>query len=110
DLSTGEMKVSQISSLDVLLNEMLSLQTKEVVVNHDVPSEVVQAFVQQQILVSYQDEGADTAEVSFVSQNISQPLALAVIKQLVVYLATTQKRHLGHLQRAQAYEPSQNLK
>lgn len=110
DLSTGEMKVSQISSLDVLLNEMLSLQTKEVVVNHDVPSEVVQAFVRQQILVSYQDEGADTAEVSFVSQNISQPLALAVIKQLVVYLATTQKRHLGHLQRAQAYEPSQYLK
>ena len=33
-----------------------------------------------------------------------------MIKQLVLYLATTQKRHLGHLQRAQEYEPSQYLK
>jgi len=110
DLSTGEMKVSQIASLDLLLNEMLSLQTKEVVINHDVASEVVHAFAQQQILVSYQEDGDATAEVSFVSQNISQPLELAVIKQLVLYLATTQKRHLGHLQRAQEYEPSQYLK
>ncbi|UTC11800.1 DNA mismatch repair protein MutS [Latilactobacillus curvatus] len=110
DLSTGEMKVSQIASLDLLLNEMLSLQTKEVVINHGVASEVVHAFVQQQILVSYQEDGDATAEVSFVSQNISQPLELAVIKQLVLYLATTQKRHLGHLQRAQEYEPSQYLK
>lgn len=110
DLSTGEIKVSLIDSLDLLLNEMLSLQTKEVVLNQSMPTEVVQAFVQQQILVSYQGDTNDTAEISFVSQNIAQPLELAVIKQLVGYLAATQKRHLGHLQRAQEYELSQYLK
>ncbi len=110
DLSTGELKTSHLHSLDSLLNEMMSLQTKEVVVNHQFPETVLAKFKQLNILVSYQDEVSVNAEISFVTQNLTDQLEVNATSQLIAYLTVTQKRALTHLQMAVVYEPSQFLK
>ncbi|KRN27439.1 mutS protein [Lactobacillus selangorensis] len=110
DLSTGEMKVSRLDRLDAVINEMMSLQTKEVVVSHEFPAATVKRFAEMNILVSYEDEVTVQSEVSFVTQHIADALEKRVLEQLLTYLIATQKRSLAHLQPAVEYEPSQFLK
>ena len=110
DLSTGELKTTHLYDVDSLLNEMMSLQTKEVVVNHHLPATLLDKFKALNILVSYQDEVTVNAEISFATQNLTDQLEIAVTKQLIAYLTVTQKRALAHLQVAVVYEPSQFLK
>ena len=110
DLSTGELKTSHLHDVDSLLNEMISLQTKEVVVNHQFPETILAKFKQLNILVSYQDEVKISSEISFVTQNLTDQLEIAATSQLIAYLTVTQKRALTHLQMAVVYEPSQFLK
>lgn len=110
DLSTGELKTTHLYDVDSLLNEMMSLQTKEVVVNHHLPATLLDKFKALNILVSYQDEVTVNAEISFAAQNLTDQLEIAVTKQLIAYLTVTQKRALAHLQVAVVYEPSQFLK
>lgn len=110
DLSTGELKTSHLYDVDSLLNEMISLQTKEVVVNHQFPETILAKFKQLNILVSYQDEVKVNSEISFVTQNLTDQLEITATSQLIAYLTVTQKRALTHLQMAVVYEPSQFLK
>ncbi|MCH4171865.1 MAG: DNA mismatch repair protein MutS [Lactobacillus sp.] len=110
DLATGEIFVSKLGAISAVINELLSLRTKEVVIPTDLPGDFKTALNQLDILVSTQGDGPATAEVSFVSQGIDSPVEQAVLKTLVLYLVSTQKRALAHLQVAVEYEPSQFLR
>jgi DNA mismatch repair protein MutS len=109
DLSTGEVWVTTLASTDDVRNEMLALQTKEVVVPPDLPDDLAQALKPLNILQSAQDLPENTAEVSYVRQDAANAGQKQVLARLVGYLLATQKRALAHLQKATVYAPSQFL-
>lgn len=110
DLSTGELKTAKLDSVDSLINEMLSLRTKEVVVDQTVTKQTLAAFANLKILLSHQDEIEDKSEVAYATQDLTNELELSVVRHLVSYLEVTQKRALAHIQKAIHYEPTQYLK
>ncbi|MBN7274432.1 DNA mismatch repair protein MutS [Ligilactobacillus pobuzihii] len=110
DLSTGELKTAKLDSVDSLINEMLSLRTKEVVVDQTVTKQTLSAFANLKILLSHQDEVEDKSEVAYATQDLTNELELSVVRHLVSYLEVTQKRALAHIQKAIHYEPTQYLK
>lgn len=110
DLSTGELKVATLQSTAQLLNELISLRTKEIVIDQSVTAATLKEIAPLKILVSHQDELTKNAEASYTTQGLTSKLELRVVRQLVTYLSVTQKRSLGHLQQAVRYEPSHFLK
>ncbi|MFD1671757.1 DNA mismatch repair protein MutS [Agrilactobacillus yilanensis] len=109
DLATGEIYVSELTDFEDVLNELLSLRTKEVVVPETLDPETRTKLAQLNILISTQADAKASAEVNFVSQGLEKTTERAVLKTLVLYLVATQKRSLAHLQVAVEYEPSQFL-
>ncbi|MGY3766234.1 DNA mismatch repair protein MutS [Vagococcus vulneris] len=110
DLSTGELKASHLADIDGIINECNSLQTKEIVLNKECSEVLMQRFEQKNILVSYQALQAPNSEESYLTAYLENSLAANAAVILVAYLSSTQKRQLGHLQQAVAYEPSHFLK
>lgn len=110
DLSTGELKVSRLTGTEAVINEVMSLHTKELVANHQVSAKFLTALSKLGILISYQDQVDARAELSFVTQRLTDLTEVKVVEQLLMYLTVTQKRSLAHLQIAEEYEPSQFLK
>ncbi|KRM88876.1 DNA mismatch repair protein MutS [Liquorilactobacillus vini] len=110
DLSTGELKSAILDSPEVLLNELLSLRTKEVVIDDSVTEKALTVIDPLKIMISHQDNCQISAETSYAMQDIHSDLEQAVLSHLLTYLIRTQKRSLGHLQKAVHYEPSDFLK
>lgn len=110
DLSTGELKVTSLTDFDAVLNEVMSLQTKETVVDKSVSKDVLEQLQTVGILISHQDETEVKSELSYLTQGVTAPEQLTVLNHLLTYIITTQKRSLAHLQRAVMYEPTFFLK
>lgn len=110
DLSTGELKVAAIDNLTTVMNELMSLQTKEVVVNESIPASLTERFKKLGLLVSRQPEIEPSSELSYVQQDLTDERMIQTVGMLVTYVTVTQKRSLAHLQRAVAYRPTAFLK
>lgn len=110
DLSTGEQKVTTLDDTDEVLNEILNLQTKEIVVDSSVPLELQQKLTKIGILISQQPVVVVKAEASYLTQNLTASLEQKIATNLVNYLTVTQKRSLAHLQQFVAYQPTRFLK
>ncbi|MEJ6400408.1 DNA mismatch repair protein MutS [Nicoliella lavandulae] len=111
ELSTGELKTSQLTDEATIINEILSLQTKEIVVDDQVNDQLLTKFKQLGILVSHQTSGQTTiAEVSYLTQDLTANVEQQAVALLVTYITETQKRDLAHLKKAVSYEPSSFLK
>lgn len=110
DLSTGELKVTSLDSFDSVLNEVMSLQTKETVVDKSVSDDVLEKLTTVGILISHQDEAEVKSELSYLTQGVEATEQLTVLQHLLTYIVTTQKRSLAHLQRAIIYKPTFFLK
>ncbi|WP_314068032.1 DNA mismatch repair protein MutS [uncultured Vagococcus sp.] len=111
DLSTGELKVSTLPDEESVLNEASSLQTKEVVLGSDLPDSLKTKLTQRlEVVFSEQYETVENAEFSFISSELSAELEQEVVNKLLAYLSLTQKRSLGHLQKATVYQPTHFLK
>ncbi|KRM19126.1 hypothetical protein FC40_GL000916 [Ligilactobacillus hayakitensis DSM 18933 = JCM 14209] len=110
DLSTGEIRVTSMSDMAAIMNELMALRTKEVVVNPDFSEENQLMIKKLKILVSVQTEIKQSSEANYVSQGIDLELEKKVLGYLITYLKETQKRALAHLQKAIHYELSNYLK
>ncbi|MHC9536487.1 DNA mismatch repair protein MutS [Dellaglioa sp. BT-FLS60] len=110
DLSTGELKTSRLSNLDNLINELMSLRTKEIVINSSLSDETIETLGKLNIMLSKQEVGENRAESSYAVQELTDSLEIAVVTDLLTYLSVTQKRSLDHLQKAVHYEPEFFLK
>lgn len=110
DLSTGEIRVTSMSDMAAIMNELMALRTKEVVVNPDFSEENQLMIKKLKILVSVQTEIKQSSEANYVSQGIDLELEKKVLGYLITYLKETQKRALEHLQKAIHYELSNYLK
>ena len=92
------------------VNELVNLQSKEVVVDGELPVEITTQFKQRNILQSHQPTVLKNAEISYLTQDLEDKAQQHVVALLVSYLLTTQKRSLAHLQKAIAYQPSSFMK
>ena len=110
DLSTGELKTTTLDSVNAIINELVNLQSKETVVDGQLPEELTDQLAKRNILQSHQPEILKNAEVSYLTQDLESPDQQHVVALLVSYLLTTQKRSLAHMQRAVAYRPSAFMK
>lgn len=110
DLSTGETFSTHLKDWEAVANELLSLQTREVVYDGSLSDANKDFLDKANITLSTPVKLAEEhAEVSYVIQNLSNSAEKEATKQLVTYLLSTQKRSLAHLQVAQSYEPTQYL-
>lgn len=110
DVSTGETFATHLKDWEAVANELLSLQTKEVVFNGILTEQNKEFLQKANITVSEPVKlDGEHAEVSYVGQNLTNKAEIEATRQLVAYLLSTQKRSLAHLQVAQSYEPTQYL-
>lgn len=111
DLSTGELKTAHLKDDDAVMNEATALQTKELVLGSEIPAELHKKLKERLGLVfSTQTELADNAEFNFLTSGLTDPLEKEATGKLLTYLAETQKRSLGHIQKAEEYQPEHFLK
>lgn len=110
DLSTGELKTSLLTTDDALINELTSLQTKEIVVDNSVSGDLRKQIKTLGILISEQNQVTPQSALSYLTQDLTVDLEKQVVEHLLMYITVTQKRSLAHLQKAVAYEPSYFLK
>ncbi len=109
DLTTGELKICALPSQEALLNELMSLDVREVVL---APGQLVQL---QHILEDYLNilishpemTELDPALLTYL-EKIDQHL-MDALKLLLLYVQETQMRTIDHLQDVEVYEPEHYL-
>lgn len=110
DLSTGEIFATHVKHYAEVVNELLSLRTREVVFAGNLSASDRDSLQKANITVSKPAElEGEHAEISYVQQKLTDSMEKAAVRQLVVYLLATQKRSLAHLQVAESFEIGQYL-
>lgn len=110
DLSTGEIFATHVKHYAEVVNELLSLRTREVVFAGELNASDRDSLQKANITVSEPAElEGEHAEISYVQQKLTDSMEKAAVRQLVVYLLATQKRSLAHLQVAESFEIGQYL-
>lgn len=111
DLSTGELKVTQMDTQEELISEMMSLKTKETVFAEGEAIET-QTLLNTKlgILISTQSKTEAAFLFQDLIEHIDSPGKQQVLKLLLQYVSITQKRSLDHLQEAEEYTTSHFLK
>lgn len=111
DLSTGELKTALLHDEEAVMNEATALQTKEIVLGSEIPEGLQKNLAERLGLVfSNQETIEDNAEFSFLTADITDELEKEATGKLLTYLSVTQKRSLGHIQKAEEYQPEHFLK
>lgn len=111
DLSTGELKTALLHDEEAVMNEATALQTKEIVLGSEIPADLQKNLAERLGLVfSQQETIEDNAEFSFLTADITDELEKEATGKLLTYLSVTQKRSLGHIQKAEEYQPEHFLK
>lgn len=111
DLSTGELKTALLHDEEAVMNEATALQTKEIVLGSEIPEGLQKNLAERLGLVfSKQETIEDNAEFSFLTADITEDLEKEATGKLLTYLSVTQKRSLGHIQKAEEYQPEHFLK
>jgi DNA mismatch repair protein MutS len=105
DLSTGEIFATHVKRYAEVVNELLSLRTREVVFAGNLSASYRDRLQKANITVSEPAE----LEGDYVQQKLTDSMEKAAVRQLVVYLLATQKRSLAHLQVAESFEIGQYL-
>lgn len=110
DLSTGEIFATHVKHYAEVVNELLSLRTREVVFAGKLSASDRDSLQKANITVSEPAElEGEHAEISYVQQKLTDSMEKDAVRQLVVYLLATQKRSLAHLQVAESFEIGQYL-
>lgn len=111
DLSTGELKVTQVDTKEEVVSELISLKTKETVF---VEGQSIEAQTELNtklgILISTQKWSEKEFLFTDLMKNVESASKQMVLKLLLTYLGETQKRSLDHLQVAEEYVPAHFLK
>ncbi|MGL4624238.1 MAG: DNA mismatch repair protein MutS [Culicoidibacterales bacterium] len=107
DISTGKLYASLISATAMALaSEILSLDTKELVVSSQLPLALYEALQQNYgltVSICEQTEPLPTALIA----SLTQTTVLPALTRLWAYIMQTQKRSLDHFQAVQFVESSQ---
>ncbi|USS91249.1 DNA mismatch repair protein MutS [Fructilactobacillus carniphilus] len=108
ELSTGELKACQLASQEAVLNEIINLNSKEVVVAGEQLTSLTTQLEKLGILVSHA-EPAPIANEQLLA-GLRSPALRQAGELLLTYVTETQKRNLAHIQPAVQYQPNSFLK
>jgi len=111
DLSTGELYCVVLDKDDkLLINELISIETKEVVISRDFNAVILDPLVSlNHITLSLEDEVSIHPDYLYIHENIVDSRLKMTICRLIHYLLHTQKRSLTHLQVATVLDSHQYL-
>lgn len=110
ELSTGELKATVLPNLNSVINELMTLQTKEVIVNPSIQKSDVKLIQKLGILVSYQTELNNSEDMDYLYVRLTNEIEKQAVTRLLTYILITQKRSLSHMKTVQPYKPSGFLK
>lgn len=111
DIGTGETRVTLLENEDAVLNEIQSVQAKEVVVQSEAQFPVIETLeTRLGIIISRQNGKIEDPILTVVLEDITELFCQDVLRLLISYLSHTQKRSLSHIQKAIRYKSDQFLK
>lgn len=112
DLSTGETKVTMLSSgFDEVLNELSMLGAKEVVISSDFDGEWQRRMKERSVMaISFEDDCGVRDSFEGLLADLNQDKLRTTSCRLINYLYRTQKRSLDHLQKVATYQINQYMK
>ncbi|MBM7650088.1 DNA mismatch repair protein MutS [Bacillus ectoiniformans] len=111
DLSTGENRVTLLNGVEEVINELSTLQAKEVVIAKQTAPELEGVLKERlNVTLSFEESADRKEEFSSLTENIEQDKLLAAANRLLNYLYRTQKRSLDHLQPVTVYHVHQYMK
>jgi DNA mismatch repair protein MutS len=109
DLATGELKVSYFSDLDDIINECLTLNTKELILDEALIVDLETIKKRLNILISVRVVEVLSDELNSLVSEIEDG-ARPALNLLLNYVSKTQMRHLSHIKPAEFYTAEQFLK
>ena len=112
DISTGESKVTQLSSnFDEVLNELAVLGAKEVVIDSSFDPVLQKKMRERDVLaISFEDNSSVDMNFSRLFEDLNQDKLKQTVARLFNYLFRSQKRSLDHLQPVTTYQIQQYMK
>lgn len=111
DISTGEIYSTHLESFEEVLDEINSIQTKELVLDESIDSKDLILLKKIGVLISkYDNKEFDEFEFTKLVSNISNNLEKDAILLLIAYMQNTQKRSLSYLQSPVSYIPNNFLR
>lgn len=113
DLSTGELKATTLKRFSDVIDELSSLEVKEIVLLKDDETTklgIANKLAERGLVISTQSEVNVNATVSFLTQPLVHENEAQVTIILLNYIFDTQRRNLDHIIPAQNYERLAYLK
>lgn len=113
DLSTGELKSTTLKRFSDVIDELSSLEVKEIVLLKDDETTelgIANKLAERGLVISTQSEINVNATVSFLTQPLVHENEAQVTTILLNYIFDTQRRNLDHIIPAQNYERLAYLK
>ncbi|MDF2039804.1 DNA mismatch repair protein MutS [Bacillus sp. CMF12] len=112
DLSTGETKVTMLSSgFDEVLNELSMSGAKEVVISSDFDGDWQRKMKERSVMaISFEDDCGVRDSFEGLLADLNQDKLRTTSSRLINYLYRTQKRSLDHLQKVATYQINQYMK
>lgn len=112
DLSTGELNVVNVShDIDLLINELMSLEIKELVTTNSF-SDKYRAHITKRLplFITISEEESMPLEIYEITANIKDVRQANSVSKLVYYLTNTQKRPIEYLKVASVVKTSKYMK
>ncbi|WP_273753472.1 DNA mismatch repair protein MutS [Leuconostoc mesenteroides] len=113
DLSTGELKTTTLKRFSDVIDELSSLEVKEIVLLKDDETTelgIANKLAERGLVISTQSDVNVNATVSFLTQTLVHENEAQVTTILLNYIFDTQRRNLDHIIPAQNYERLAYLK
>lgn len=113
DLSTGELKTTTLKRFSDVIDELSSLEVKEIVLLKDDETTelgIANKLAERGLVISTQSDVNVNATVSFLTQPLVHENEAQVTTILLNYIFDTQRRNLDHIIPAQNYERLAYLK
>ncbi|NYS22664.1 DNA mismatch repair protein MutS [Leuconostoc sp. DB-1] len=113
DLSTGELKTTTLKRFSDVIDELSSLEVKEIVLLKDdetIELGIANKLAERGLVISTQSDVNVNATVSFLTQPLVHENEAQVTTILLNYIFDTQRRNLDHIIPAQNYERLAYLK
>ncbi|MDV7739411.1 DNA mismatch repair protein MutS [Leuconostoc mesenteroides] len=107
DLSTGELKTTTLKRFSDVIDELSSLEVKEIVLLKDDETTelgIANKLAERGLVISTQSDVNVNATVSFLTQPLVHENEAQVTTILLNYIFDTQRRNLDHIIPAQNYE------
>jgi len=112
DLTTGENFLQQLpKDIDILFNEILSLNVKEVVIDSNFKHKDIQYYLHsQQLTISVEDQTNLKSYYKNLISDVYDKYMIRAFARLINYLEKTQKKQLMHLQKVQVFSTRSYLR